>query len=328
MIVFFAMEALKMYIDRDVLPLSIVLGDVNGLNAINETTGYEAGDEILIRVAKALRANCRADDIVARWNDDEFMLVLPYASHEETRRVIHRLQTALNGLCGDSCVMVTFGYANSTHQARSAEDLVREAEKWTFRKKLLVDQSHRSSTIRLLLTMLHEKSADTQEHSDRMARHCRWIAEKLGLTDEAINDLLLLAMLHDIGKVGIPDAILNKPGPLTPEERNVIQTHPAIGHRIAKTVPELSQVADYIFAHHEHWDGGGYPRGLRGAEIPIASRIIAVVDAYDVMFSGRNYRAARTQDEAIAELERCAGTQFDPEIVGIYVRLLREDAPV
>ena len=155
-----------------------------------------------------------------------------------------------------------------------------------------------------------------------MADHCRWIAHKLSLSDEMLDDLLLLSMLHDIGKVGIPDHILNKPGPLTPEERQIIQRHPEIGRRITQAVPELNRVSTYIFSHHERWDGDGYPSGLKGTEIPIASRIIAVVDAYDVMVTGRNYRAARTKKEAIEELQRCSGTQFDPCVVAAYIELL------
>ena len=137
-----------------------------------------------------------------------------------------------------------------------------------------------------------------------------------------VNDLVLLSMLHDIGKVGTPESILNKPGPLTPEERARIEQHPEIGYRITQAIPELSHASKYIMAHHEWWDGTGYPNGLSGAEIPLASRIIAVVDAYDVMVTGRSYRAARSKEEAVCELKRCAGTQFDPKIVDIYVKLL------
>lgn len=319
---FFGMETLKMYIEHGALPLSVAFGDVNGLNTINEALGYRNGDELLIKIARILLEDRLREDIVVRWNDDAFMLVLPYTTREEVQMILARLQEKLRGVCGENCVSVTFGYATAENAARKAEDLVREAEKWTFRKKLLVSQSHRSSIIRLLLSTLHEKSADTQEHSGRMAEHCRWIAEQLGLSDELLNDLLLLAMLHDIGKVAISHEILNKPGPLTDEERLIINKHPEIGYRITRTVPELLQVSDYILAHHERWDGGGYPKGLKGEEIPIASRIIAVVDTFDVIVSGRAYRAARSEAEAIAELRRCRGTQFDPKVVDIYIRLL------
>lgn len=322
---FFAMEALRMYVDRGVLPLSIVLGDINGLDMINEAVGYEGGDEILVTVANEIRKHCRESDVVARWSSDSFLLLMPYTSSKQTEQIIAQIEMSVNSFFKD-CAMVTFGYASSDRQSRQAEELVREAEKWTYRKKLLVSQSHRSGFLRLLLSTLHEKSAETQDHSDRMAKHCEWIAEQIELSSEMINDLLLLAMLHDIGKLGIPDAILNKPGALTPEERCIIQRHPEIGYRITRKVSELFQVSGYILAHHEYWDGTGYPKGLRGEEIPIASRIIAVVDAFDVMLSGRSYCAARSKEEAIAELRRCAGTQFDPYLVDTYIHLLEREA--
>lgn len=320
----FAMEALRMFVDSNVLPLSVALGDVNGLKTINESLGFHAGDEILMNVAKVLTENCRLDDVVTRWRDGEFMLLLPNASQAEAQFITKRLESKLNMICGDAYNIVTFGYATSEEESRTAEDLIREAEKWIYQKKLLINQSHRSSIIRLLLSMLHEKSTDTREHSDRMADHCRRIAKVLRLPDKMVDNLILLSMLHDIGKVGIPDSILNKPAALTQEERLIINRHPEIGYRIAQTVPELSQLAEYILAHHERWDGTGYPKGLRGEEIPIASRIIAIVDAFDVIVTGRPYRPARPKEEAVAELRRCAGTQFDPNIVDVYVQLLSE----
>ena len=324
----FAMEALRMYVDNGVLPLSVALGDVNGLKTINESLGYQAGDGILIQIARVLADNCRADDVVTRWNDGEFMVLLPSASQAVTQQIIKRLQVQLNAICGDAYNIVTFGYATSEKKRRTAEDLLREAEKWISQKKLLINQSHRSSIIRLLLSMLHEKSAETQEHSDRLADHCRIIASILHLPDETVDNLILLSMLHDIGKIGIPDDILNRPGALTAEERQIINQHPEIGYRIAQTVPELKQVAVYILAHHERWDGTGYPKGLRGEEIPIASRIISIADSFDVMVTGRQYQPAVTKEEAIAELRRCAGTQFDPTIASIYVKWLEsETAP-
>ncbi|HPJ02392.1 MAG TPA: HD-GYP domain-containing protein [Candidatus Limiplasma sp.] len=318
----FAMEALHMFVDSNVLPFSVALGDVNGLRTINESLGFHAGDDLLIKVAKTLEDNCRGDDVVARWNDDQYMLLLPHASQAKAQHIIKRLQKELNAICNDTYSLVTFGYATSETECRTAEDLLREAEKWILQKKLLIRQSHRSGIIRLLLSMLHEKSVETEEHSDRIADHCRWIAKKLHLSDEMVDDLVLLSMLHDIGKIGVPDEILNKPGRLTPEERLIINQHPEIGYKIAKTIPELMQVAEYILAHHERWDGTGYPKGLRGEDIPLASRIIAIVDAFDVMITGRKYQAARTQEEAVAELKRCAGTQFDPNIVEVFIQLL------
>lgn len=323
----FGLSALNMYISRGVIPISIVLGDINGLSRVNEKRGYEAGDDMLVCVAHTIRRQCRAEDVIARWGNDEFLILLPYTTGEETQKVIKRLQEALIGQCTDAGHnFITFGYASADHEPRSAQALIHEAEKWVYRKKLLVNESYRSGIIRLLLSTLHENSPDTQEHSDRMTQLCQEIAMRLKLSSEETNDLVLLSLLHDIGKIGIRQEILNKPGPLTPTERLEIELHPEIGFRIAQNIPELAQVARYILAHHEHWDGKGYPNGLHGEEIPLASRMVAVVDAFDVMVSGRPYRAARSKDEALEELMRCSGTQFDPEIVEILAEIIDMEA--
>lgn len=172
---------------------------------------------------------------------------------------------------------------------------------------------------------LRKENRTTQGHSSHMVLYCRRIAEKLGLDEKATSDLVLLSMLHDIGKIGIRHEILNKPGSLTAKERQEMELHPEIGYQITRNIPELSQVSEYILSHHERWDGTGYPAHLRAEEIPLASRIIAVADAYDVMISGRIYQKPRTRTEAIAELKRCAKTQFDPGIVGIFIELLEQE---
>jgi diguanylate cyclase (GGDEF)-like protein len=270
----FGLSALNMYISRGVIPISIVLGDINGLSRVNEKRGYEAGDDMLVCVAHTIRRQCRAEDVIARWGNDEFLILLPYTTGEETQKVIKRLQEALIGQCTDAGHnFITFGYASADHEPRSATALIHEAEKWVYRKKLLVRKLPKRDNSALHST-LHENSPDTQEHSDRLTQLCREIAMRLKLSSEETNDLVLLSLLHDIGKIGIRQEILNKPGPLTPTERLEIELHPEIGFRIAQNIPELAQVARYILAHHEHWDGKGYPNGLHGEEIPLASRIV------------------------------------------------------
>lgn len=320
----FAAEMLKSLIDNKIRPVSVILGDVNGLKTINRNYGYCAGDEALAQVARVFAGDdCPAGSIGARWSNDEFILLLPHVGNKGARAVMDRMQQSLDRIHRNSgYASVTLGYAAGNEPTLQPEELIREAERWTIRKKLLVSESHHSSIIRLLLSTLHEKSADTGDHSDRMAGYCRRVAKKLHLSGGMINDLVLLSMLHDIGKIGVRHEILKRPGPLTPEERLEIEQHPQIGYRIVSSIPELSQLSEAILAHHEWWDGSGYPNGLKGEEIPLLSRIISVVDAYDVIISGRSYRAPRTHEEAIAELKRCAGTQFDPKIVETFVSLI------
>ena len=174
--------------------------------------------------------------------------------------------------------------------------------------------------------MLEARDIITQGHSHRTEKLAVKLAQMMNMNQRQIDDIKLLAMFHDIGKVGVPDHILFKKGPLTYNERLKMQRHTEIGHRIAVSSPELAHISDWILLHHEWWDGNGYPLGIEGEEIPLECRILAVVDAYDAMTKDRPYRSAMRHEEAIAELKRCAGTQFDPSLVELFLKALEEEA--
>jgi HD-GYP domain-containing protein (c-di-GMP phosphodiesterase class II) len=187
-----------------------------------------------------------------------------------------------------------------------------------------MSKSYKNTIINTLLATLYERSYETQEHDVRMKEYCEAIGNELKLSSEEMNELTLLAILHDIGKVGIHQGVLQKPGPLTSAEREEMKRHPEIGYRIAQNTPELSMVAKYILSHHERWDGTGYPRRLKEEDIPLLCRILAVADAYDAMTNDRGYRKAIANEEAIKELKKNAGTQFDPRIVKIFLNLIAD----
>lgn len=168
----------------------------------------------------------------------------------------------------------------------------------------------------------------TEGHVDRLQDLVSSLGREIGLPQRDINDLRLIAQFHDIGKVGIPDHILFKPGPLTSEEMTEMRRHSEIGHRIAQSSPDLVPIADFILKHHEWWDGNGYPLGLKGEETPLECRIIAIADAYEAMTSNRPYRQAMLPQEAIDELKRCAGTQFDTQLVEKFIKTLDEPGTV
>lgn len=193
-----------------------------------------------------------------------------------------------------------------------------------YKQKLYEFDSHRSEFIKSILKSLHEKNPYVEEHSQRVSIICEEIGKKLGLRLHEINLLRLISQLHDIGKITIDEAILNKPGKLTDEEWSIIKRHPEIGYRIISTSPEYQEIAYDILSHHERYDGKGYPQGLKGDEIPLRARIVAIADAYDAMTSNRPYRKALTKDEAIHEIMKASGTQFDPALVEIFLDVLHD----
>ncbi|MPM15295.1 hypothetical protein SDC9_61663 [bioreactor metagenome] len=307
------------------LPLAIIIGDVNGLKLTNDAFGHTEGDRLLKKVAESLKESCRREDVIARWGGDEFLIILPKAEIGTVRKITQRMQhTFVEKSEGPLQISVSLGYAVKESEGKNVRDILNEAEKWMYHKKLLEGKSHRNAIVNTLLSTLYENNIGTEEHSKRLEVYCHIMAQKLGLSSEEQNELSLLAMLHDIGKVGIRQDIIQKPAPLSSEEWEEIRRHPEIGYRIAQNTPELSIVSEYILLHHERWDGKGYPKGYKRDKIPLLCRILAVADAYDVMTTGRVYQKARSSVEAIVELRRNAGTQFDPEIVELFIETLTE----
>ena len=322
----FIMEELKRLNTARQLPLAVIIGDVNGLKITNDAFGHGAGDELLKKVSDALKASCREEDVIARWGGDEFLILLPKTPVKAAQTIIQRMKNHFDRKSnGVMPVSVSLGYAVKETKDEKLTDILKEAEKWMYRKKLLEGESYRSSIIRTLLATLYEKNIATEEHSKRLENYCLTIGKEMKLSEEELNELSILAMLHDIGKIGIPHQILQKPKPLSSEEWEEIKRHPEIGYRITKNIPELAMVSEYILLHHERWDGKGYPKGYKGEDIPLLCRILAVADAYDVMTQGRVYRKACSREEAIAELKQNAGTQFDPGIVDLLIKMVSID---
>jgi diguanylate cyclase (GGDEF)-like protein len=302
------------------LPVSVIMGDVNGLKLTNDVFGHRAGDLLLKKAAEVIKECCRREDIIARWGGDEFVILLPRTGMKAAEEIVGRIKNkcALDSE-GPVQVSIALGYATKNKAEENIWQVLKEAEEWMYRHKLLQGKSYRNAVISTLKATLFEKSMETEEHAERLKEISLKIAKGLGLSAKQMDELELLAVLHDIGKVAIKESILLKPGPLTEEEWAEMKKHPEIGYRIAQSTPELASIAEYILCHHERWDGRGYPRGIKGEEIPLLSRILAVADAYDAMTSDRPYRKAMGREEALAELERNAGMQFDPEVVSAFI---------
>ncbi|NLK73005.1 MAG: PAS domain S-box protein [Clostridiales bacterium] len=315
-------EQLKLQETKGEYPFSIIIGDVNGLKITNDVFGHAEGDNILKKIAKILTKCCRKEDTIARWGGDEFIVLLPKAEEFETDEICKRIQEECNKTTSHTIrLSIALGRATKYEKNEKHFNVIKMAEEMMYRQKLLESKSFRSSVIASLKKTLSERSNETEEHAERIAKVSAEIGKLIGLNESEIADLKLLSMLHDIGKIAVNDSILMKPGPLTEEEWKEMKKHSEIGYRIAQATPELSQYADYILSHHERWDGNGYPQKLKENEIPLLSRIVAIADAYDVMTNERAYSKAVTHKEAIKEIKKCAGTQFDPKIVEKFIEI-------
>jgi HD-GYP domain-containing protein (c-di-GMP phosphodiesterase class II) len=283
------------------------------------------GDKLLKQVAEILKKFCRQGDIVARWGGDEFIILLPGCDTDNVSRISKKIKINFkdaNQLPFDTSFSLGYATKNSTNQ--DIREIIKLAEDRMFRNKLLENKSARSSFLTSLQNTLWTRSHETQEHCQRMQIMAHKIGRAIMLTDAELDNLKLLAVLHDIGKIAIPNSILDKPDKLSPEEWDSIKKHPEVGYRIALSSPEMSPIAEAILHHHERWDGKGYPLGLKGEKIPLISRIIAIIDTYDVMLNGRPYQEAVSPEKALAEIIRCAGSQFDPGLVPKAIGVLAE----
>lgn len=308
------------------VPVSVIMADVNGLKITNDVFGHRAGDELLKNTAELMRRNCKEKDLIARWGGDEFVILMPDTSLEEAEETAANIKDTNIVIEGVKLsVSLSIGSACKNIAGDSIQIAMQQAEKYMYHQKLLDGKSFRNAIISTLLATLYEKSNETEEHSKRMEKHCHDIGRRLQLSSKEMDELSLLALLHDIGKVSINPNILQKPGPLTNTEWDEMKRHPEIGYRIAQATPELAVVSELILSHHERWDGKGYPRGLKGTAIPLSCRILAVADAYDAMTNDRVYRSAMSGEEAVKELEKNAGTQFEAGIVRFFIDSLKSE---
>lgn len=309
------------------LPLGIIMGDVNGLKLVNDTLGHLEGDKLLISVANVLREICSEfTKYIFRWGGDEFIILLPNAGEVQCEEIINKINNKCEEIEHEFIQLnIALGEAIKVTLEEDIYNCIKKVEEKVYRTKLLEKKSIKSSIINSLKKSLQEKSFETNEHTERVSKYAKAIGKKMNLKKDELDELMLTAQLHDIGKIGIDEQILMKPGKLTIDEFEIMKTHAEKGYRIINASSDLDTIAKYVLGHHEKWDGSGYPLGLKGVEIPLISRIINVVDSYDVMTNNRPYKKAMAQKEALHELERCSGTQFDPKIVNIFKEYMKCD---
>ncbi|CAI3544673.1 sensor domain-containing diguanylate cyclase/phosphohydrolase [Clostridium neonatale] len=316
-------EKAKKIFKEENLPMGIIMGDTNGLKIVNDTLGHEEGDELLKLTTKVLKDVCKENELIFRIGGDEFAIIIPKAKENECETLIKNIIDSCNNYKHDLIkISIALGYSVTYDLDKSIYDTLKEAEDMVYRKKLLEKNSFNSSVISSLQATLQEKSLETKAHTERVVENSIKIGERLSLPLSVMDELILVAKLHDIGKIGINESILLKLDNLTEEEFGIIKSHTEKGYRIIKAANHLESVAKGVLTHHERWDGNGYPLKLKEDKIPLIARIVSVADAYDVMTTNRVYKNALSKDEAIRELKKNSGKQFDPNIVKVFIECL------
>lgn len=307
------------------LPLSIIMADINGLKLINDTFGHAVGDELLIKISEVLKKVCRSGDVVCRIGGDEFAMIFPKTIEADAHIIANRIIKACS-LKKIQCIplSMSLGVATKSEGDQHIQVVLREAEERMYKSKLDNSKTQKNKLLLSLQNHLYNNSHETLDHTKRMKDMALIMGKRLELSEEDLDNLGLLCDLHDIGKVAVSNDILLKEEPLAKEEWDIIKTHPEVGYRISMAIPELIPIAKKILSHHEKWDGTGYPQKIRGEEIPLESRILSIVDAFDVMVTGRPYKKPINIQGALDELERCAGTQFDPRLVKLFIEIIKK----
>jgi diguanylate cyclase (GGDEF)-like protein/putative nucleotidyltransferase with HDIG domain len=329
--------------ERNGEPLGLLYLDLNGFKRVNDTFGHRVGDRVLVQVARVLEGAVRRYDLIARVGGDEFVIMAPGLREENAAQLAGRLQTAVTRAQLPLSLRLSLGWVIAPRDGSTPGELLDVADSGLFEQKRRSRRPGRSLAEDLLTALevlpdgaqqlVHlldseQLELEVEEHLAQVGQWSLQMARHLGLDSGRQRVLAQASLLHDVGKLGLPRDLLRKLSPLTPEERNVLAQHVTKGVALLRTLDVNEAVVAVVSAHHERWDGAGYPAGLAGDAIPLEARILAVADSYDAMTSQRVYHGARTNTEAIAELRREAGHQFDPRLVELFVSFLPAPAPV
>lgn len=318
-------EKIKEIDNEKNLPLSIIMGDVNGLKLTNDAFGHLMGDKLLKSAADIMKKVCRNQDVLVRWGGDEFIILLPETKYEDVARISERIkEECLKENIGIINISISLGYDTKKTKDEDIMKIITNAEEMMYKIKMLESKSMKNRTLKIIINTLHEKSERDQVHSTKVSEICKLIGKAIGMSQEKISELEILGEIHDIGKVAVPINILNKIRELTDEEWEEVKKHPHVGYHIVTSSSDIAFLGECVLAHHEKYDGTGYPKNLRGKEIPLMARILTIADAYEAMVNYRPYKKILTKEQAIEELKKNSGTQFDPELVHIFIDKISE----
>ena len=304
------------------LPVSIVFGDVNGLKLTNDIFGHAAGDELLRKAAGILRRVCRESDVISRVGGDEFAILLAKTEPEEAARIVERIgrEFAKETIVAIRA-SVSVGFDTKTEARQSIEETLRNAEDAMYRTKTLDRKAVASGMIDTIVETFHSENPWEKRHALLVSGLCREIGTAMGMPETEIRKLRETGLLHDIGKIALTGGTAHVRTPRTKEEIEAFQQHPVVGFRILNLFDDTLDLAEGVLNHHENWDGSGYPRGISGVEIPLASRIVRIAESFVSMTEEDGGHVLAPQ-EALDRIRKGAGTIFDPEIVEVFVRLV------
>ena len=304
------------------LPVSIIFGDVNGLKMTNDIFGHAAGDALIKKCAEILKVACRDTDIVARVGGDEFIILLPHTDAMIAEKIIVRVKNELSKVKIEAihCSM-SLGYEIKTEIEQDIEKIMASAENKMYTEKTLQQKSINSDLIKSIISTLHERSPHEKIHSHSVSELCYKLGQVLNLPETLLKKLKDAGYYHDIGKIVLDDHLLNHEKPFTEEEVREIQDHTVMGYRILNLFEDTLDLAEDVYGHHERWDGSGYPKGLKGKEIPVLARIIAVAESYDTMMNA-NTENLDCKEKALQMIKEMSGIKFDPEIVDVFIKMM------
>lgn len=305
-------------------PISIIIADVNNLKIVNDTYGHQKGDQLLKNIAQIIKDSCREEEIIARIGGDEFIILLPQTSKNIAQEILERIRKNLNetDFIDEIKMSAALGLSVKNKKEEKFDNIIKQAEDRMYKNKIKNKRVQGRNLLLSIMQTLKEKSDEDEAHLQKVREYSVMLAEALSLSQHEINKLKIASFYHDIGKIVIHEKILNKKEKLSSDDWKVIKLHSELGTKLLAYTDKYKESGEIIRYHHEYWDGSGYPEGRAADEIPLLSRILSIADAYDVMTRDRVYKKRMSKVEASEELNRCAGAQFDPDLVELFLELI------